>query len=189
MSKIETNTIDNISGSSTLTIGDTNTSTITLKSGATLTNFPTNTPFFYGELSSGKTLTRATLTKIDSMTSNEVDSDTAFNGTTFTVPSGKAGTYFIHATLEGDSQTAGQDGEEFRAQIYKNGSSIKSNRFQNNTGVTATGRRKTVSINVTLALSVGDTIELYGHLQDSNGSGNMDCVAGGTSIGGYKIIE
>ena len=148
-----------------------------------------NSPIFYGELSSGKTLSRAVLTKIDSMTSNEVDSDTAFNGTTFTVPSGKGGTYFIHATLEGDSQAAGQDGEEFKAEIYKNGSSIKSNRFQNNTSVTGTGRRKTVSIDVTLTLSAGDTIELYGHLQDANGSGNMDCVAGGTSIGGYRITS
>jgi hypothetical protein len=60
MSKLETNTIDNISGSSTLTIGDSNASTIsipknitlgasgttiTVPSGATITNNGTQTGF------------------------------------------------------------------------------------------------------------------------------------------------
>ena len=40
MSKIEVQTIDAPSGQNTVTIGDSNASTITLKSGATLTNFP-----------------------------------------------------------------------------------------------------------------------------------------------------
>ena len=53
MSKIETNTIDNISGSSALQIGDTNTATIglgksgdtiTIPSGATIVNSGTATP-------------------------------------------------------------------------------------------------------------------------------------------------
>ncbi len=54
MSKIETNTIDNISGSSALQIGDTNTATIglgksgdtiTIPSGATIVNSGTATNF------------------------------------------------------------------------------------------------------------------------------------------------
>ena len=44
MSTLEVNTIDSVSGTSNLTIGSSNSSQITLKSGATLTNFPTNTP-------------------------------------------------------------------------------------------------------------------------------------------------
>ena len=58
MSKLETNTIDNISGSSTLTIGDSNASTIAIPkniTGATLTNYCTsrcNTPAFEALLGS-----------------------------------------------------------------------------------------------------------------------------------------
>ncbi len=149
-----------------------------------------NSPIFYGELSSSKTLTRATTTKIDSMTGNEVDSDTAFNGTTFTVPSGKAGTYYVEGVVSGDSVTAGQDGEEIRALIYKNGSAIKNARIYKNTaGGSSAGDVRTMSvvINVILALSVGDTVELYGRMQDQNGSGNMDARSGETSFGGYRI--
>ena len=64
MSKLETNTIDNISGSSTLTIGDSNTSTIALKSGATLTNFPDNTPAFEAYTTGLQSITDATFTKM-----------------------------------------------------------------------------------------------------------------------------
>ena len=46
MSKIQVDTIDTRSGTATMTIGSTNTTTIALKSGATLTNFPANTPAF-----------------------------------------------------------------------------------------------------------------------------------------------
>ncbi len=46
MSTLEVNTIDSVSGTSNLTIGSSNSSQITLKSGATLTNFPANTPAF-----------------------------------------------------------------------------------------------------------------------------------------------
>ena len=57
------------------------------------------------------------------MTQNELDSDTAFDGTTFTVPSGKGGTYFIYGAVTGDAGDIGQDGEQIRMYIYKNGSS------------------------------------------------------------------
>ena len=46
MSKILVDTIDTRSGTSNITIGSSNASQITLKSGATLTNFPANTPAF-----------------------------------------------------------------------------------------------------------------------------------------------
>jgi outer membrane protein assembly factor BamC len=71
MSKLETNTIDTVSGTSNLTIGSSNASTITLKSGATLTNFPDNTPYFYGELASNQTISRGAFTKVTEVTANE----------------------------------------------------------------------------------------------------------------------
>ena len=65
MSKIQVDTIDTRSGTSTMTIGSTNTTTIALKSGATLTNFPVNTPAFRAiRTSSNQTISNATTTKI-----------------------------------------------------------------------------------------------------------------------------
>ena len=92
MSKLETNTIDNISGSSTLTIGDSNTSTITLKSGATLTNFPDNTPAFRATLSGNQTISHDTLTRV-TFDTEDYDTDSAFASNIFTVPSGEGGKY------------------------------------------------------------------------------------------------
>ena len=92
MSKLETNTIDNISGSSTLTIGDSNTSIITLKSGATLTNFPDNTPAFRVTLSANQTISHDTLTRV-AFDTEEYDTDNAFASNIFTVPTNEGGKY------------------------------------------------------------------------------------------------
>jgi len=188
MSKLETNTIDNISGSSTLNIGDTNTSTITLKSGATLTNFPNNTPYFYGELASNQTITRATFTKVTGLTQNELDSASAFDGTTFTVPSGQGGKYYLEGVVTGDYQSIGQDGENTVVLIRKNGSYIKSAKWQNSSASGQTGREITVTASGIFNLSASDTIELYAYLLDSSG-GNADVQADRTSLMGFKIIE
>ena len=80
MSKLETNTIDTVSGTSTLQVGSTNTSTITLgvsgdtinvPSGVTINNNGTqtgfggtNTPYFYVYLNSAQTVSDNTSTKI-----------------------------------------------------------------------------------------------------------------------------
>ena len=112
MSKLETNTIDNISGSSTLTIGSTNTTTvsipedvtlgasgktITIPSGATITNSGTatnfgkdNTPAFYATASSNQTISNTTFTKMLFQTES-FDTDSAYDASnsTFTVPSGE----------------------------------------------------------------------------------------------------
>ena len=80
MSTIEVNTIDSVSGTSNLTIGSSNSSQITLKSGATLTNFPTNTPAFKATMSSGQSVANDTTTRLafNSLT-NGFDTDSAFN--------------------------------------------------------------------------------------------------------------
>tara|TARA_R100001440_G_scaffold74869_1_gene100829 strand:+ start:456 stop:1070 length:615 start_codon:yes stop_codon:yes gene_type:complete len=182
--------------SNTITIGASG-DTINVPSGATFningtagTGIGTNTPYFYGELASDATLTRATTTKVTGMTNDELDSATAFDGTTFTVPSGQGGKYYIEGMITGDYGSVGQDGEQTIAFIYKNGSEIKSTKFQSSTSVTATGREITVPISGLFSLSAGDTVEMYAYLQDSSG-GNATLQAdyGRTSFMGYKIIE
>ena len=46
-----------------------------------------NTPYFAGRKASAQVITRNTQTNITGFTSGEIDSDSAFDGETFTVPS------------------------------------------------------------------------------------------------------
>ena len=146
-----------------------------------------NTPYFYGEAASTTTITRSTATKVTGCTNNEVDSDSAFDGTTFTVPSGEGGKYYIELTLTGNFSSAGQDGEEIRALLYKNGSQIKTARARTSSSVTGVMRREAVIVSAILNLSASDTIELYAFLTDASGD-NGDYLSGETSIAGYKLI-
>tara|TARA_A100001515_G_scaffold46830_1_gene36882 strand:- start:29 stop:607 length:579 start_codon:yes stop_codon:yes gene_type:complete len=190
MSKLETNQVDPATGT-TLTLG-TSGDTITIPSGVTIANSGTatgfggdNTPAFYGELASTQTISRNSYVKVTGMTNDEVDSDTAFDGTTFTVPSGEGGKYFIYGTAQVDFEVAGDDGEEARAIIYKNGSAIKTAKFRNQS--TKDLRYVNLNVSVIVSLSASDTIELYTLLNDNSGD-DARVLSGDTSIGGYKLI-
>ena len=71
-----------------------------------------NSPRFFGRKASTQTLDRGTQTELTGFTTDEIDSDSAFDGTTFTVPSGKAGIYYFHANIFGNFGSVGNDGEE-----------------------------------------------------------------------------
>ena len=146
-----------------------------------------NTPVFYGELATDATITRDTTTKITGMTTNEVDSNSAFDGTTFTVPSGQGGTYLIIGSITGDYSDIGSDGEATSGFIYKNGSSVKTASWNNSASTGRDGARITVTPIKILTLSATDTIELYVYLVDANG-GNAKIKSGSTSIAGFKLI-
>ena len=143
-----------------------------------------NTPYFYGELASNQTLTRNSTTKITGMTTNEIDSDTAFDGTTFTVPTGKAGKYFISMAAEGNFSGVGNDGELVQIFIYKNGSSVASQTYYDQAADT---RSFPIVINGIFDLSAADTIEMYVNLRDFD-SGNAEVLSSETKIMGYKIL-
>jgi len=64
----------------------------------------TNTPYFYGEKASNQTVSRGAFTKVTGLTQNELDSANAFDGTTFTVPSGQGGKYYLEGVVTGDYQ-------------------------------------------------------------------------------------
>ena len=180
---LKVGTITTSSGSGTITIGQSG-ETVSIPSGATVSGAGANAPYFYGEVASQTEITRATDTKVVGMTSNEVDSNSAFDGTTFTVPSGTAGKYYITGTLSAEYGDIGGDGEFTKVKIFKNGSSIKVSAFQNT--ASAVQSETTISVDLIVDLSVGDTIELYAYIQDASG-GNGDYFAGRTSLGGYKI--
>lgn len=183
MSKIETNTIDNISGSSTLTIGDSNTSTITLKSGATLTNFPSNTPAFMVNLSSSQNISTGTKTVI-TFDTEILDSNSAYNTSNgkFTVPSGEGGKYYVYGQCMRNNFFGGR----YIVYIGVNGTTkIKAEERNSDSGGTTFD---TVGTGGILDLSASDevTVSLYqdtGSTQGANG--------GGESLSffmGYKLI-
>jgi hypothetical protein len=149
----------------------------------------TNKPTFYGELASSTTIARGQYIKVTGMTNDEVDSNSAFDGTTFTVPSGMNGTYYIYGAVQADYELVGDDGEETRALIYKNGSQIKESKFQKDPSAGDTRVRiATPQVSLTVNLSVGDTIELYCMVIDDNNSGTGRILENNTSIGGYKLF-
>ena len=148
-----------------------------------------NTPYFYGAKASAQTLARGTITKITGLTQDERDSDTAFDGTTFTVPSGKGGIYYLQGVVTGQYGTAGNDGEQTNVYIYKNGSEIKQGSFYKNGSSAnyADLSQAQVQCSIMTSLAAGDTIELYGRLVDFNNSAGGDVMAGQSHLMGFKI--
>ena len=145
-----------------------------------------NTPTFYGQLSASQVVSRNTQTKLTGMTAQEIDTDSAFDGTTFTVPSGKEGNYFIYTGVFANFSDCGNDGETIQLNIFKNGSSFKEGKYSsaaNNQLIFFP-----VYLGITMNLSVGDTIEAYVLLADASANTGMKAQEGQTFIGGYKLI-
>lgn len=140
--------------------------------------------YFYGRLSGDQTITRATTTKITNMLTYEQDSHSAFDGTTFTVPSGKGGKYFLSANAYHDFSVVGDDGENMTTSLYINGSAIFENQFVNLTYRDT--RRIVLSAEGIMTLSAGDYVELYVYQADSNG-GNGRVLTSTTSLYGWRI--
>jgi hypothetical protein len=179
MSKLETNTIDNISGSSTLTIGDSNASTIsipknitlgasgttiTVPSGATITNNGTqtgfggaNTPAFSAYMSANQTIPNETFTKIAFNTENfDVGGCYDTSNYRFTVPSGQAGKYVIVAKSAVDGL---DDQESISIALYKNGSRDDKTYFSDYSPYV--NRVLYAQTQKIYALDVGDYIEAF----------------------------
>jgi len=206
MSKLETNTIDNISGSSTLTIGDSNASTIsipknitlgasgttiTVPSGATITNNGTqtgfggtNTPNFYAYQNTSTTLGATTFTKVD-MDNEVFDTANAFSSSRFTVPSGQAGKYFFHFSV---GLNTGTNINPIFPLLYVNGAEntngARLRKYHNGSG----GNIQTYAQSAMFNASVGDYFEIYFY----NGDGSTKATYNSsqdTFFYGYKIIE
>ncbi len=177
MSKLETNTIDTVSGTSTLQVGSTNTTTITLgvsgdtinvPSGVTIANSGTatgfggaNTPAFSATLASNQILDNSeTATKIpftigSPSGSSDFDTASAFASNKFTVPSGQAGKYVFSLGADIESGSNGVVNIAV-AYIYRNNAEVAQNRvdFRGNPG-----RGAGVMVTKVLDLAVGDYVE------------------------------
>ena len=199
MSKLETNTIDNISGSSTLTIGDSNASTIsipknitlgasgttiTVPSGATITNNGTqtgfggtNTPLFRAYSSTGQTLSNNADSTIV-FGAEEFDPQNTFASNTFTP--GVSGKYFLKACVRMGN---GTDNGQNEIYLKKNASVVAAVRL-NNSGTGAFMLQ--ISDIVTSDTNDAFTIVVY---QNSGGNVTANNGSNQTWFTGFKIIE
>ena len=204
MSKIQVDTIDTRSGTATMQIGSTNTSTINIgvsgdtvniPSGVTIANAGTatgfgeaNTPAFSVQLgfNQSQSISDSTLTKVE-LDSEYFDTDSAFDTSNykFTVPSGKAGKYFftwgVYLYQDTNSNLVNTE-----AVLYLNGNRyIGANfSFQNNYA-----KFHTHGSSAFLDLSVADYIELYGSVNSDNGGGSTQFYGGdrATFLTGYRV--
>jgi hypothetical protein len=177
--------------------------TITIPSGATITNNGTqtgfggtNTPAFAAYLAtdSDQSISDSTTTKIE-FEAERFDTAGAFDTSThrFTVPAGQGGKYYIVVKAKcGSSQQ--NDIVGVFVHIYKNGSSYHS------VGMTGAGfisgtKYPILGIGVlcssVLELGVGDYVEGYGYIK-TNGSGTPKFQEGddaSTYMEGFKLVE
>ena len=200
MSKVQVDTIDTRSGTSTMQIGSTNTSTINIgvsgdtvniPSGVTIANAGTATGFgvagtesFYVSKtgSADQTLTNQTYTKM-TFDSEGVDTGSNFASDKYTVPS--AGKYFFEAQVKGQSSTDSKI-QIFVTAIYKNGTMV----VRNHNELTA-GYEKMISKNVSIVLDLAasDYIEVYCYLGQA-GSTTLTVAGdayGATHFLGYRL--
>ena len=179
MSKLETNTIDTISGTNTLQVGDGNVATINLgksgdtiniPSGATITNSGTannfggaNTPAFcaYRNYSDGgyqsipnNSFTKCAFNAEYWDTASEFDPSTNYRWT-----AGTAGKYVIGTNIIIDNLA---DGAALLVSIYKNGSAVGTN-AQGLNGIvnSSNGNPDQCQVISTIDVASGDYFEVY----------------------------
>ena len=125
---------------------------------------------FSGNLASTITLSRGVTTQITGFTNNEIDSHSAFDGSSFTVPAGQGGAYYICNDLCVDYDLVGDDGELWYHYMYKNGSTFQRSQYSYypNQGKF---RWMMSHLNSLVTLSAGDVIKIYVQSWDTNGGG------------------
>lgn len=125
---------------------------------------------FSGNLASTVTLSRGVTTQITGFTNNEIDSHSAFDGSSFTVPAGQGGVYYICNDICVDYDLVGDDGELWYHYMYKNDSTFQRSQYSY---LANQGKFRWMMshINSLITLSAGDVIKIYVQSWDTNGGG------------------
>lgn len=201
MSKVQVDTIDTRSGTSTMQIGSTNTSTINIgvsgdtvniPSGVTIANAGTATGFgtagtnlFKATMSSSQTsVSGGTWTKA-TFNTDVFDADSVFDTSNNRFIAPAAGKYFFTAKLGIFPNTA--NGNKGQTRYYKNGSSII-NTVGANIGLAGSSTiigEMYLTSSVILNLSQNDYIEYFGWFNPASGVVTFD--SGGSFFSGYRI--
>ena len=194
MGTIKTTNIETITGSGTLTLGQSG-ETISVPSGATLDLSSAtqtgvggaNTPNFLVEKDGNQTISSDTATKV-SFGTEQYDSDNVFGSDKFTVPSGEGGKYNLFGNVQLQSDGTNKI-LNCTVYFYKNGSEMTSQpaRISKVFDVNDVTRQM-LPFSVAINLSASDYIEIYTAATHSTG-GSIFVREEGTYFGGYKIIE
>lgn len=131
-----------------------------------------NPVYATGNLGSSFALGEGAWTKVTGFTQNETDTDTAFDGTTFTVPTGKGGIYLCYASLEFWFASDGNDPRNTSIRWYVGGSA--SNYYvrpwYSSGGTAAYVSGLNQQITSMIDLNAGDTLEVYAYQDNTNGN-------------------
>jgi hypothetical protein len=180
---LKVSNIQTSSGSGTITLGQSG-ETVTIASGATQTGIGENmTPAFFARLSSDQSISNETNTIVQ-FNSEVYDTDSAYDNSSnyrFTIPSGKAGKYFIYSM----AQLAFSNADRFLLlKIYKNGSEF--GKFTN----TYSGAGTDVSCSVHLVddASVGDYYDMRVYQNDGTRTLSGHSTRNITVFGALRII-
>jgi len=153
--------------------------TITIPSGATITNNGTqtgfggsNTPYVFARSSSGadQSISASTWTKV-TLGTEYVDSDNAFASNTFTVPSGEAGKYLITALIRWEALNGTSDYGYLSIANSDRSTTYQAAAQSGNTGYGFFPITVTALVN----LSVSDTISLWSYATEAAVLTNENC--------------
>ena len=131
-----------------------------------------NYPAFCVKLSANQVVTDASTTKIQ-FDEKIIDTDNAYDNSTnyrFTVPTGKAGSYFISLFMNCNSSSDTTVLWGY-AKLYKNGSLL----YEHINNMTNNPVRNILTpLNVIINLSDGDYLEAYNQINVSSGTPNVE---------------
>jgi hypothetical protein len=180
MSKIQVDTIDTRSGTSTLTLGSTNASTIALGSGDVQSNFLY--PAFLAYLNSNQTISNDTITKVTMDTELFDSSGTYDHSTNYRWTPAVAGKYYIFNTVHLSAQAAANL-RNVTVYVYKNGSEEVRHNLNPSSNY---GDSFSVTAQTIVDSDDNDYFEAYAYMY----SDNNEILQGGknyTRFGGYRI--
>lgn len=185
MSKLEVNAIDSVG--STLTLGDTNATTLALNS--SITTLPSSLKnqgsFSAYNNTSGRTISNQAWTKMQADT-ELFDTDSWYDGANSKFQPLSAGKYFIYVSVQ-FSCTANSM-RDVRVGIWKSGTTY-STKIQRDMGSPMTSDIWSVSMSEIIDMNGStDYVEGYGYVDFTSGTPSFDTSKGRCVIQGYKLI-
>ena len=147
------------------------------------TGVASNTPMWFVKLGSNYSHSSTNTWLIAPLSSEIFDTDNVFNTTTYkmTVPSGKAGKYFLYYQQHVNDNP--DDNENIQGKLQKNGSNLD----QSYSITISPGSNKTTRVHHSFVetLAVGDEITMWLYQHEG---GSVDYMAYATWFGGYRLI-
>jgi hypothetical protein len=181
MSKLETNTIDTVSGTTNLVIGSTNTSTITMPNGK-LTG--QNYPAFDAYLSADQTVSDGVFTKAQ-IDTEVFDTNNMYDNTTnYRFTPTVAGKYFVYGGIKQQSSAGGALAVVL-TMIYKNGLEYRRSTIDPTDNQ---GNAFSPTVTATIDMNgTSDYLELFGYTNVTSGTARFDSGDQSVWFGAYRI--